>query len=292
MKRKMFLTFSSTSLFLILLSSCNLPAVKPSVTTGSTELPVFQTAQAAANATLTQQAILLPSLTISPISTGTATLSPTAESSPTLSKPMVSVSVQTNCRLGPDVSFELLGSLMPGLMAEVVGMDTSKLYYYIRNPQEPQNFCWLWGYYATTVGDITSLPLFTPMPTSTPTITPTPVPNFNITYTKLDSCVGWFVEVKVKNTGSTVWSSGSIIANDSVTSTIISERKSEQFEGWTGCLSSSPIQGDLAPGESGSLHSFDFLYNPAGHDILITIQLCTQNAMAGACLTKEITFKP
>jgi hypothetical protein len=285
--------FLTTIVFAVmLLTSCNLPSSQTAQPTGATQLPVFETAQAAANTTLTQQALLVPSFTASPILTNTPMLPTFTQVPPTSSTPMVSVSKQTNCRIGTDVSFELLGSLMPGVMAEVVAMDTSKQYYYIRNPQDSKNFCWIWGYYATVVGDITSLPLFTPMPTPKPTITPTPVPNFSVTYTKVDSCVGWYIEVNVKNTGSTTWSSGSIDAKDTVTSTTTTERKSDEFESWNGCLSASAIQADLAPGESGSLHSYDFLYNPAGHDILVTIQLCTQNAMAGSCLTKQITFKP
>jgi hypothetical protein len=293
LKRKNILTFCAISLFLVLLNSCNFPSPHAAQPTGSTQLPVFETAQAAVNATLTQQALLLPSFTASPILTNTPLLPTITQVPPTSSIPMVSVSKQTNCRLGTDISFELLGSLLPGVMAEVVAMDTSKQYYYIRNPQDSKSFCWLWGYYATVVGDITSLPLFTPMPTPKPTITPTPVPNFSITYTKLHSCSGeWFIEVKVKNTGSAIWSSGSIIAKDNFTSTTTTERKSDKFEDWNGCLTSSVIQADLAPGESGSLRSDGFTYDPSFNDILVTIQLCTQNAMAGSCLTKQITFKP
>lgn len=279
-------------LFALLLSSCNFPSPQVAQPTDPPQLPVFETAQAAANATLTQQALLLPSLTVSSIMTDTPIVPTLSLVSPTSSKPLVSVSKETNCRLGTDVTFELLGSLVPGVMAEVVAMDTSKQYYFIRNPKDTKNFCWLWGYYATVEGDITSLPLFTPMPTPKPTITPTPVPDFSVTYAKVDSCVGWFVEIKVKNTGSTTWSSGSITAKDINTSTVVTERVTDQFEDWNGCLSASAIQADLAPGESGSLHSFDFNNNPAGHDIKVTIKLCTQNAMAGLCLNKEITFKP
>lgn len=206
---------------------------------------------------------------------------------------MVSVSKITNCRLGPDVSFELLGALSPGVMAEVVGVDTSRQYYYIRNPQNPQNFCWLWGYYATTVGDITSLPFFTPMPTPTLTIAPTLVSNFSVVLTNLDSCgANYYIQLKIHNIGSTVWSSGSIIAKDTVTSTVAAELSSNIFQERSGCSAVGDIQNDLAPGESGALHSSDFNYNPTGHELLITINLCTQDAMSGTCQTKQINFTP
>ena len=124
------------------------------------------------------------------------------------------------------------------------------------------------------------------------TMTPTPSPNFSFVTTQVEACVGWFVEVKVQNSGSITWSAGSVIVKDNVTSTVIPERVSDQFEDWNGCLSASGMQNDLAPGESGSIHSGDFLYNPAGHEILVTVKLCSQNGMSGDCFTKEVTFTP
>lgn len=255
---------------------------------------VFETAQAAAAGTLTQLANLVPSQTTAPILTDTATVAPPeiTLAPPTPSKPMVSVSKETNCRVGPDTSFTRLSGLLPGVMAEVVGLDTSGQYYYIRNPQDSQNFCWLWGYYATLVGDGSNLPRFTPMPTPTITITPTPVPNFNVVSTRLDGCVGNWFEVKIQNTGSTIWSSGSLTFTDTVTSTTVPERITNDFEDWNSCLSASPIQSDLAPGESGSLHTTDFGFSPIGHQILMTIKMCTQDALAGTCFTKTHTFTP
>jgi hypothetical protein len=292
MRTKKYLFIYAFCLILVLLSACYLPSQNPTQAPTTSSDMVFQTAQAAAAATLTQQALLVPSQTVSLNITDTVTPPAFTIEPPTSSKPMISVSKETNCRIGPDPSFERVGGLVPGVMAEVVALDTSRLFYYIRNPQNPSGFCWLWGYYATTVGDITSLPLFTPMPTPTVTITSTPVPNFSFVYTKVDSCVGWTVEVKVQNTGSTLWSSGSVIAKDNVTSTIITERKMNEFEDWNGCLSASSIQGDLAPTESGSLHSFDFLYNPTGHEILLTVKLFTADNMAGTCFSKQVTFTP
>lgn len=291
MKEKRILIIFALCLALGLLSSCDMPTRNP---TSSPADVVFETAQAAAAGTLTQQAVLIPSQTTAPILTNTVTVAPPEITSipPTPSKPMVSVSKETNCRVGPDTSFTRLSGLLPGVMAEVVGLDTSGQYYYIRNPQDTQIFCWLWGYYATLVGDGSSLPRFTPMPTPTITITPTPVPNFNFLSQEIDGCVGSFVEVSVKNTGSTIWSSGSVITKDTVTSFVTTETKSDDFYEVNGCVYASSIQGDLAPGEIGFLQGSDFIAPVAGHPILVTVKLCTQNLLAGTCITKEITFTP
>lgn len=289
MKQTRILMIFTLSLALVLLSACELPTKNP--TSSPAEL-VFETAQAAAAGTLTQQALLAPTLTIAPTFTNSISPPETTMAPPPPNKPMVSVSKETNCRIGPDTTFQLVGGLLPGVMAEVVALDTSGKFYYIRNPQDTQNFCWLWGFYATLVGDGSTLPRFTPMPTPTITITPTPVPNFSIVSSRLDGCVGDWFEVKILNTGSTVWGSGSLTFKDTVTSTTVAERITNDFEDWNSCLSASPIQGDLAPGESGSLHTLDFGFSPIGHEILMTIKMCTQDALAGTCLTKTYTFTP
>jgi hypothetical protein len=282
----------SFSVVLLILTGCNLPSSLNDPQSTLAYDAILATAQAGAAGTLTQEAMSAPSLTAAPVLTETATVQAVTQAVPTSNQAMVSVSKETNCRVGNDVSFERVGGLLPGVTAEVIAMDTTKQYYYIRNPQKPTEFCWIWGFYATTVGDLNILPLFTAMPTPTVTVTPTATPNFSVVYTKLDACVGTYVEIKVQNTGSTNWLSGSVIAKDTVTGTSTSERISDQFEDWNGCLSASPIQGDLVPGESGSLHSFDFLYSPAGHEIQVTIKLCSQDGMAGICMSKQGNFTP
>lgn len=277
--------------FLILLS-CNIPNGNLSPANETSGADIFETARSAADATLTELAMILPSNTATVMVVDSTLPPPISPVTPTSSKPMVTVSKETNCRSGQGTIFEWVGSLKPGETAEVVAMDTNRQYYYIRNPLNQASFCWLWGNYATTSGDYSAVPLFTPMPTPTLTITPTLTPDFSVVDLKLDSCVGWTIQVKVNNTGSITWSSGSVIAKDNVTSTTLLERTSNQFEDWNGCLSASPIQGDLAPGEIGSLHSFDFMSNPAGHAILLTIKLCSMDGMAGSCITKQVTFTP
>lgn len=78
------------------------------------------------------------------------------------------VSENTNCRTGQSSSFKRLTIIMKGDQAEVVGRDTTGDYFYIRRPDEPVNFCWLWNAYATPSGPVDSLPVFTSVPTATP----------------------------------------------------------------------------------------------------------------------------
>jgi len=87
---------------------------------------------------------------------------------------MISVSKETNCRLGPDTVYERVGQLDPGVMAEVFGLDPTRNYYYIQNPGKAGSYCWVWGYYATTVNDFVGVPIYTPAYTPIPINTATP----------------------------------------------------------------------------------------------------------------------
>ncbi len=102
-------------------------------------------------------------LTLSP----TNTLTPTMTLTPTLDKPMVTVSVDTNCRTGPGKVYPYVGALLIGEEAEVVGESMDGQYWIINNP-DMAGECWLWAYYATVTGPVTGLPKYTPPPTPTP----------------------------------------------------------------------------------------------------------------------------
>lgn len=100
-----------------------------------------------------------PEPTITP--TATITLTPTPD------KPMVSVSVDTNCRTGPGTVYDIVGALLVGETAEVVAMAADGGYWIIKNTRRGGE-CWLWSNYATVVGETSALPKYTPPPTPTP----------------------------------------------------------------------------------------------------------------------------
>lgn len=160
---------------LALAVACNLPS---QVSTSTPDLPsiLSQTAQT-----------FRPLIPL----TGTSTFTPTITLTATPSVPMVSVSVNTNCRTGPGMVYELIGGLFVGEKAVVVGKYSSGNYWIINNPDQAGT-CWLWGEYATVIGSTAGLPEFTPPPTPTPSITPsptitltpaTPAAPSNLTYT-------------------------------------------------------------------------------------------------------------
>ena len=103
--------------------------------------------------------------------------------------PTVKVSLSTNCRTGPGISYPKLSVFQTGKSTGLVGRDKKSTYWIIKDPGQTGKVCWIWGYYATTKGDIKNLAVysapglltqkasFTPVPTAkktTPPATKTP----------------------------------------------------------------------------------------------------------------------
>jgi hypothetical protein len=80
-----------------------------------------------------------------------------AAASPTTGAVTVSVSQNTNCRTGPSQEFKDIFALGVGQTAEVVGKNTLNNYWIIKIPDGSGKTCWLWGQYATVIGDTTAL---------------------------------------------------------------------------------------------------------------------------------------
>ncbi len=211
--------------------------------------------------------------------------------SPTPNYPMISVSVSTNCRSGPGKVYQLLGYLPENEWVRVYARDPGEDYWYIRNPANASQFCWVWGEYATVIGNVGALPYYTPPPSPTPTMTATPAPAFAASYIGLQSCTPpkYWADIKLKNTGSATFRSMSMTLRDTVTSTTVTLIKDE-FTDRTGCNSST--KDTLPPGKSLTASSQAFSHNPAGHKINATITLCTGLGLNGYCVTQKISFKP
>jgi hypothetical protein len=294
----------SASFFLILVSACNLPG-GPAAVRGSDQDPTAaiqtqvagivasteaaQTALSnavastlAAMATNTPEFTFTPSLTFTP----SFTLTPTFTLTPSV--PTVSVSVETNCRTGPGTVYDKLGILPVGKTADVVGRSASSDNWIIKLPSNPAITCWLWGKYATLVGDTSGLPVIIPPPT------PTPAASFNVVYTSTGACIfaTYAIKFQITNTGSLTWESNRVIALDQVTSET-KEYSWDDFPNFNdfGCALDS-TDPNLDAGEVGHTSSMAFSANPAGHNFTATIKVCSLDGMAGICLEKTITFTP
>jgi hypothetical protein len=280
----------SVSILLIASLACTLPAIStpdPNLI-GTT---VVQTVAAALSQTA-QPIIPItglgsPTNTFTPeppTLTPTATLSPTPIFTPTPVIPQITVSVATNCRVGPGKIYDRVGALLVGEVAEVFGMNPTGDYWYIRNPDQVNGYCWLWGEYASLVGNLSALPIYTPPPT------PTPMPAFEVSYSGLETCVGWWVDLKLQNTGGVAFRSISITLRDTVSDTVIS-MAADNFTDNDGCLGSS-TRDTLNAGGTRFVSSPAFTYDPTGRKIRATVTVCTDKAISGTCVSQVIEFKP
>lgn len=219
-----------------------------------------------------------------PTSSPTITPSPTPFYTFTPPIPLISVSVDTNCRVGPGKAYDKVGGLMVGEVTEVYGRNYEGTYWYVRNLDVANGSCWLWGEYATVSGDIQALPIFTPPPT------PTPAPAFEAEYDGLEVCNGWYLEFKVKNTGPVTLRSYSISVLNKKNNQILSI-SGNKFTSHDGCTETKSLN-VLASGEKIALGSATFNYDPSGDKLVATVRLCTEDDQKGTCITKELEVKP
>jgi hypothetical protein len=188
------------------------------------------------------------------------------------------------------------GALLVGETAQVYGRDPTGRYWYIRNPESGSEYCWVWGEYATITGNSAFLPVYTPPPTPTPTLTPTPTftptpsPDFEAAYSSLDTCVGWWIEIKLQNTGSIPFKSMGITIKDTETDIVIANYV-DGFTDINGCLFSTS-RDTLGLGKTYVVSAPAFNYDPSGHKLRATIILCSDTGQSGTCVTKTIIFKP
>ncbi len=238
MKQRLFSLILGVIILTLTIPSCNLPAGTQLVTltpAGQMDIQLLVDQTLTANANLN-----LPVLPehATPSFTATVTLIPSPTPSPTSSLILITVSMDTNCRTGPGKVYDYLGALLAGEQTEVVGWDGIGEYWYIKNPDQPGGFCWLWGQYATLTGDRQSLPLVAPPPTPMPTLTQTQpsllqpvyitgiatiVPTANITIVNNGCAVIWYVYITLSTQsdwGSDRLASSTISAGGNFTFTV------------------------------------------------------------------------
>lgn len=257
------------------------------VTGDNSPTPTLTVTMVPATATLSPSSTAISLMT----STQAVTLTPLVTSTAALAPGVVqiSVSVPTNCRIGPGVAYVRVGALLAGEVAEVIGRHAAGNYWVIRNPDRVNGTCWLWGQYATVVGDTSALPVLTPPP---PPPTATPAPAFDIAYEGLESCTGtgWWVDLGLENLGGVSFRSLTFTIRDLDTDASLTQY-ADGFINRNGC-SESVTRDTLAPGDSRTVSSPMFTANPSGHRLQVTITLCSNTGQNGTCITQSANMRP
>ena len=219
-----------------------------------------------------------------PTQTAESALSPIPDFTATSSIPEISVSVDTNCRVGPGAIFERVGILLVGETAEIVGREPKGEFWYIRNPDQDTEYCWVWGEYATVSGN--TLPLLYLSPP------PPPSAAFGASFDKLETCANYWVDFKLVNTSGAVFKSVSIILTDTDTDPVtVVSKNANGFANGDAC-SSPVVTENLVAGSFVTVSSPQLAYNLTGHNLNAKITICTEKDQKGTCITQELTFKP
>lgn len=224
-----------------------------------------------------------PSTETAPPETITSTPLPTASPLPALTStpiPYVVITGNTNCRFGPDSVYDWLYTYLAGDQAQLLGKNADESFWFTTDQNGVIPDCWLWGNYATPVGDTSSLPVFTPPPT------PTPRPDFEISYSDYDGAGGdawlWF---KIENTGSVKWESALVYAKNTATGDTAVHLSNTFKDGvWGG----SDIT-DVAAGYSGFIPSGQ-LFKPFGYMIDVYLLACEKDDLGGLCQARYLSI--
>ena len=313
------------SCFAILLSACNLPGTvstpgpatqealftaaamtiqarmaQPGTTetfSAATQGALFTAAAKTVQAGLTLTAPAptaseMPTETLPPTATplpSQATGTPSPTPVPTTSTQVtLSASVNTNCRVGPSIQYDVVGYLTTIQTAEVRGRDSSGEWWYIENPSQAGSFCWVWSGTTKVEGETSSLPIITPVPL--PTNTATPEQAFLLSYAATHLCGSDPTAIfKIENTGTSKLESLTLTIHD-VSADVDLFGPENSDAPFMGTARECPPGGDaLATGSTGYVGGAIGSV-ASGHTLRATVKLCTQNGLVGECSQKAVEF--
>jgi len=279
MRRTLFQLPGLLTTMALVLSACNLPGSRA---TSEVTLPAEQaTAHLAAieaTATFTQPAEVIPSET----PTATRTPKPSATSTP--EPPAAEVVRESNCRTGPGGIYELVATYQVGQLLDVVARDLGGGYWFVQNPEKPEEQCYLLAQNIRISGETTALPKYTPL------ASPTAPPYFNLSFKKFDTCEGVdFAVFTVENVGSVPFRSAYIkVTNYKANKSV--EQALNAFDLKVRCVLAKNIA-PLNPGGTGYVYSPPFKWSGRGQTLRAVIMICTEKNLKGTCVTQNMDIK-
>lgn len=192
---------------LIGVSSCNMPASQTTETPAVTLTPMLDTPTSSSSTAMpilnTGEDIELP--------TSTSTSTPGVILASPKDQPV-------NCRFGPGTSYAVIGALVVGKQAEMIGRNEDSSWWYVRNPSDPSTSCWLSAEFVQTVGNVGALPV-----ANSPVIMVTNVyvrvdpPVINVACDALPQVVTLNVEITASGPSTVIWhweSSAGVVSPD------------------------------------------------------------------------------
>ncbi len=279
----------------LLIAGCTTPAGTPDIAaTIAMDVAIAQTSAAI------QTSMAGTEMGVNPAQpTETPTLNPQSQTTPTsqfTATPdfaSLTLTRDTYCRKGTSSSSPAVSLLTAGQSAEIIALNPTRDSYYVVDPLHSNSQCWVWGQYATVIGDVQILPVFTSMPTATATFTPTPAIDFSVSYVNTENCApDYAFRFLIKNTGRATWQSVQITMTD-VGHGTTTTHTANTFNSYAGC-GLSGAQEDLTPGEEALILAIapgQVNYDPATRPFTASVMMCQMNGLGG-CITKTLSFTP
>ena len=280
MRTTLFQLFCFLTTVVLVLSACNLPSSNPTAENKT------QTEQSTTNAVTTIESPATQTRQATKTPTVTATETPLSEPSTTATPeaPMAEVVRETNCRVGPAGNYDLVSTYQVGQMLEIVAKDLGGGYWFVKNPEKPEEQCYLLAQNITITGDTLALPKFTPQPS------PTAAPYFKVDFKKFDTCEGEdFALFVLENTGSVPFRSAYIKVTDQKVNKSV-EQALNAFDLRVGCVLAKNIA-PLDPGATGYISGPPFKWTASRDKLRAVIMLCTEKNLKGTCVTQSIDVK-
>jgi hypothetical protein len=295
---------------LALASACNLPGSPPPIDQVAADAIYTAAAQTLA-AQLTQNApqvqpsdtpmppdaapVQPPSDTPQPLlPSDTPTFFPTNTPAFTSTSaiPLISASINTNCRRGPSKLYDPpVGTLRVGKVAEVHGRNSDSSWWYIQNPDNPGQFCWVWSDTTTVAGNTGALVVVEPPPLPpTATFAPTSSGAFDPSFDNVHNCSGDpFAIFELDNDGGVTFESMRLEIDDlDADDEIYDASSNAPFMGSGG---ECPPGGDEFPDGKTFWVGGNIEDGGSGNDAEATITLCTKDDLKGICVSETVEFE-
>ena len=284
MRKAFFQLLGLLAAMAFVLSACNMPSSNATAEgPAETEPPVTDAVTVIdLAATQTRSAEVVPTYTATVTATETSLPRPSATFTP--EPPKAQVVRKSNCRTGPGALYKLVATYEVGQMLEVVAKDLGGGYWFIKNPEKPEEQCYLLAQNISIGGETTALPKFTPPPS------PTAAPYFEVKFKKFDTCDGVsFATFIVENVGSVPFRSAYIkVTNQRIGKSV--EQGLSAFDLRAGCVLAKNIA-PLDPGGTGYVSSPPFKWSGHGEKLRAVIMVCTEKSLKGICVTQTVDIK-
>jgi hypothetical protein len=100
-----------------------------------------------------------PTATLTPLPSETPSITPT---SPPAVPVLTSAKDPVNCRFGPGVEWQMVGALLVGETAEIIGKTAGGGWWLIRLPSNPNTTCWVAASVTVLSGDLAAINIIAP----------------------------------------------------------------------------------------------------------------------------------